>query len=338
MLVDIEDSRTLIPYLRNQGLIKFDEECNIELLSGGVSNKTVLLTKGKGVQWVIKQALDKLRVEEDWYCDESRITIEYQGLKWFSEILPKGSIPQPVFFDEGNHIFCMTAVPKPHYNLRTLILDEVINPILFKKLGVMLGVFQNAGRHSKEAKSLFHDKRFFIDLRMEPFYLFTASQIPEAERFLKDLVKRTLKISETISHGDYSPKNVLVRNDEVVLLDFEVTHYGDPAFDIGFFLCQVLSFANHLPHLKLGLQEAALAFWNSYIKTIGIVEAETEKRSVDHTLGCLLARVKGRSPVNFLTPDEQNRQVQLALEIIEKNILTIPKLVESFISKLNPPE
>lgn len=81
MLVDIEDSRTLFPYLRNQSHLKFNEECTIELLPGGVSNKTVLLTKEKGVQWVIKQALDKLRVEEDWYCDESRIAIEYQGLK-----------------------------------------------------------------------------------------------------------------------------------------------------------------------------------------------------------------------------------------------------------------
>jgi 5-methylthioribose kinase len=37
-------------------------------------------------------------------------------------------------------------------------------------------------------------------------------------------------------HGDFSPKNLLIYGNSLMLIDFEVGHYGDPAFDLGFFL------------------------------------------------------------------------------------------------------
>lgn len=334
MSVDIEDNSSLIVYLRGLKRIGPAEECSIELLTGGVSNKTVLLTRESGDQWVIKQALDKLRVKEDWYCDVERIIIEYKGMKWFSEALPKGAVPQPVFFDEKNHVFCMTAVLKPHENLKQLILHGDVRIELFRKLGHLLGTVQNAGRNSQEAISLFHDRQFFKDLRIEPYYQFTATQIPVTRTFYQSLIDRTLKVTETISHGDFSPKNVLVRDNDVVLLDFEVTHYGDSTFDVGFFLCQVFCFANHLQNVRQGMKNAALGFWNSYLETIGTVDSETEQRAVDHTIGCLMARVKGRSPVDFLTEGEQGRQIRIALESINEKISRIPELIEKFITNI----
>lgn len=335
MLVDIEDHSSLEIYLKHLGKIRKDEDCKSELLTGGVSNKTVLFTRQTGEQWVIKQALDKLRVKEDWFCDEARILIEYQGLKWFSEVLPSGTVPAPVFFDEENHVFCMTAIPSPHDNLRELILEGHIEPALFKRLGTLLGTFQRAGKNSTDAASLFGNRDFFKDLRIEPFYQFTAEQIPESKAFYDDLVLRTLAVAETVSHGDYSPKNVLIKDGDVVLLDFEVTHYGDPAFDVGFFLCQMLSFANHLKQKRKEIKDAAMLFWNSYFKEIGSLNGEAMQRAVDHTLGCLLARVKGRSPVNFLTKAEQDAQVDVVLEIIKYPVSTVPELIETFIHKLD---
>ncbi|MCO5236500.1 MAG: aminoglycoside phosphotransferase family protein [Chitinophagaceae bacterium] len=335
MAVDIENQSSLVSYLHSLSTIGREEDCTVDLLSGGVSNKTVLLTRSNGEQWVIKQALDKLRVKEDWYCDEKRIAIEYKALRWLFDVLPKGAVPAPVFFDDDNHVLCMVAVPPPHDNLKALILNGVVNPGLFKILGNLLGVMQHAGRSDREAISLFRDKQYFKNLRIEPFYQFTASQLPEAKIFYDTLVARSLGVTETVCHGDYSPKNVLVRNGDVVLLDYEVMHYGDPMFDIGFFLCQMLCFINHLENKRAELKDAALEFWNSYINSVGPVSVEAEHRAADHTLGCLLARVKGRSPVDFLTVREQHCQVKISLALTEERITRIPELIEKFVTKLS---
>lgn len=337
MLVDIEDHSSLKIYLEHLGKINRGENFKSELLTGGVSNKTVLLTRAGGDQWVIKQALDKLRVKEDWYCDTDRIITEYQGLKWFSEVLPPGSVPGPVFFDEENHVFCMTAVPLPHDNLRALILDDRIEIALFQKLGRLLGLFQEAGRKSDEARILFRRRDFFKDLRIEPFYEFTSEQLPHSRAFYNSLIARTLDVSETISHGDYSPKNVLVKDGDVVLLDFEVTHLGDPAFDIGFFLCQMLCFANHLKPHRIKIQQASNEFWKSYLSEVEPLRNGMMQRAVDHTLGCLLARVKGRSPVNFLMEAEQETQISITLRLIRERVSNVPDLIEKFIYYLDKP-
>jgi len=34
--------------------------------------------------------------------------------------------------------------------------------------------------------------------------------------------------------ADFSPKNILITDQGIHLVDFETAHYGDPAFDLGF--------------------------------------------------------------------------------------------------------
>ena len=46
------------------------------------------------------------------------------------------------------------------------------------------------------------------------------------------------RVSRT--HGDWSPKNLLVAPHEVWAIDWEVIHYGDPSFDVGFLLNHLL--------------------------------------------------------------------------------------------------
>lgn len=328
--LDIEDSDSLLDYLRLTGRISQGEKCAVEKLSLGVSNKTQLLTRESGEQWVIKQSLHKLRVRQDWFSSRERIQIEYEGLKWLSKTLMPGNVPEPVFFDNANFILCMRAVPRPHDNLKLLILKREIDIILFKKLGEMLGVIHKEGKRSEETRTLFANRTFFTDLRIEPFYEFTGKRIPGLNDFFHELITQTLKVQETIVHGDFSPKNILVRNGNVVLLDYEVMHYGDPAFDIGFFLCQMLSFTNHLPDVKEGLINASLAFWSSYSTTVERISDVTEERAVRHTIGCLLARIKGRSPVDFLTDEEQQRQINISGKLAGMLILKVPELIETF--------
>ena len=61
------------------------------------------------------------------------------------------------------------------------------------------------------------DKRHFRSLRLEPYYQYTARQLPAAAAFLDQLCLEADSIMETLVHGDFSPKNVLVRADRQLI-------------------------------------------------------------------------------------------------------------------------
>ena len=90
------------------------------------------------------------------------------------------------------------------------------------------------------------------------------SRSPPAAEFIRELVDQTRKRHITLVHGDFSPKNVLVHDDRLILLDHEVIHWGDPAFDVGFALTHLLSKAHHLPAHRERFTRAARRFWSAY--------------------------------------------------------------------------
>src|SRR5205823_5639992 len=99
---------------------------------------------------------------------------------------------------------------------------------------------------------------------LEPYYEFTAQRVSGARSFLELLIAETRATRTALVHGDYSPKNVLVFQDALVLVDHEVIHFGDPAFDVGFSLTHLLSKAHHLPERRAAFASAALEYWASY--------------------------------------------------------------------------
>ena len=337
MTVDIENIDSLVPYLRNRNVLDPLGNCSIQILRGGVSNKAIVVSRDHGEDIVIKQGLHKLRVDKAWFCDPKRLKIEYLAMQWLFNVLEKGSIPKPLFWDESLFILGMRAVPQPHQNLKSLLLNEKIDLRLIEKMGSNLAKIHVAGRQSEVARQTFANKSYFKDLRMEPYYVSTSEEIPALFGFFNNLAEETLQLNETIVHGDYSPKNMLVSNGRLVLLDHEVTHCGDPMFDIGFALCHLLSKANHLPNSKDRMIEAAQGFWNTYEHTCGSnsIMANCIARAVKHTMACLIARVKGKSPLEYLSGQEKERQLQCALDLIDKGIKTVPAFISEFSKKID---
>ena len=60
--LDIENHVALLIYLRERGRIEAGETPRMRDLGGGVSNRVVLVERKNGEDWVLKQALEKLRV------------------------------------------------------------------------------------------------------------------------------------------------------------------------------------------------------------------------------------------------------------------------------------
>jgi aminoglycoside phosphotransferase (APT) family kinase protein len=160
--------------------------------------------------------------------------------------------------------------------------------------------------------------------------------MPSAKPFLTALVADTLNRQETFVHGDFSPKNVLIYQHKPILLDHEVAHFGDPAFDLGFSLTHLLSKAHHLPSNRLIFFDAALRYWDTYFGLVRESPWSTglEHRAVKHTSACLLARAVGRSPLEYLNDSERAAQTHAALALIESAPATLSELVEIFARRI----
>jgi 5-methylthioribose kinase len=336
MELDIEDFDALRLYLMTQGHVKLDETVTFRNLPGGVSNRTVKVAWLDGRAWVLKQALEKLRVNIDWFSSPERIGVEAKALRWLNQLAPPGTTPAFVFEDMKSYLMGMEAIPDEHQNWKSLLLEGRIVTSHFEQFGLLLGsIHRKSSESGLEIRKEFADTTYFENLRLEPYYLYTAQTTAEASRFLESLARETLSHRDCLVHGDFSPKNTLVYQGKLILLDYEVVHFGDPAFDVGFAMTHFLSKAHHMPRDRARLASAAELFWQVYHEEItGLSWSDTvESRAVHHTLACLLARVAGKSPLEYLTASEKTRQREIVLALIKRPPGSVPDLITDFIHK-----
>ncbi|MSU21758.1 MAG: hypothetical protein EXS30_10230 [Pedosphaera sp.] len=332
-VLDIEKSDNLLRYLHEHGHLEPGEVPTIVPLSGGVSNRTMLVERSDGTAFVIKQALEKLRVEADWRSDPNRSHREALGLTWLARLGPPGTITPLLFEDTDQHLLAMQAVARPHENWKSRLMAGGLELSHVKQFGQLLGTIHRRSREQRpELEPVFDDRSYFESLRIEPYYRYTAERNRETSIFFTNLISETAATREALVHGDYSPKNILIHQNTLVLLDHEVIHFGDPAFDIGFSLTHLLSKAHHLDSSRERFLEGARVYWKTYQTAAGELgfTADFEPRAVRHTLGCLLARVDGRSPLEYFTTAERNRQRAVVLPLLKSPPDRMLTLIERF--------
>jgi 5-methylthioribose kinase len=289
-------SANLAGYLRSLG---HPGHWTATALGGGVSNSVFLAECGDR-RWVVKQALAKLRVEEDWFADPARIHRECAAIDKLGPLLPPGAVPKVVFEDRDNFIYAMEAAPRGSVDWKSLLLRGEISEAVARRAGAILRAVVEVSRRSDQWSREFGDQACFDQLRLDPYYRFTASRHPDlADRF-QDRIDACGRNRTSLVHGDFSPKNLLVSpGGEMTLIDFEVIHFGDPAFDTAFLLNHLALKSAHRPQDAAAYQRAAAAFWSEMSATV------SERDTILH-LGCLqLARVDGKSPAEYLTPAER---------------------------------
>jgi 5-methylthioribose kinase len=335
--LDIERLEELLPYLRALGRIDADETPVVVPLKGGVSNRTVLVERASGERWVLKQALAKLRVDVEWHSDPARSSREALGIRHLSTLAPAGTITPLVFEDPDQHLLAMQAVPEPHENWKDVLMAGRIELNHVEQFGALLGTIHRRSIESAEPLSeTFEDRSFFESLRLEPYYAYAATQVPEAAEFLERLIVATRGRRSALVHGDYSPKNILIHEGRLVLLDHEVIHWGDFAFDVGFALAHLLSKGHHFTARRLEFGQASWRFFEFYKAAMGPRWIEfLEGHCISHALGCLLARVAGRSKLEYLDERERQRQRTVVVEIMNNPPATIQSLLQQFFSGLD---
>jgi len=330
-MLNIEQSDALLAYLHAGGHITPEQTPLLHNLAGGVSNRTVLVQHADGTAWVMKQALEKLRVKVDWFSSPARIHREAAGLRWMQSAVPDDA-PPLIFEDQDQHLLAMMAVPQPHTNWKTQLLQGAVEQRYVEQFGWLLGTIQRLALEIPETQTLFADRSFFETLRVEPYYSYSAAQVPSAAGFINSLIEATRTRNLTLVHGDYSPKNVLIYDSRLILLDYEVIHWGDPAFDVGFSLTHFLSKAHALAAHRAQFIAAAQIYWQSYwqqVKNLPFA-ADLEAFAVRHTLACLLARVAGRSPLEYLDAAQRAHQQAVVLQLMAALPTSVDELVDGY--------
>jgi aminoglycoside phosphotransferase (APT) family kinase protein len=336
--LDIERPGELVAWLRLSGRISPDETPAVRPLSGGVSNRAMVVRRPGGDTWVVKQALERLRVATVWRSSPERIHREAAGLRWIAALCGPQVVPELIFEDRAAHVIGMRYVPEPHDNLKVLLLAGRVDHAHVEGLGALLGrLHARAAGRLADIRPELGDRSFFESLRVEPYYAYSADRVPAAASFLAALVAETQAVADTLVHGDYSPKNVLVHDGRLVLLDHEVCHVGDPAFDVGFAICHLLSKGHALPAHRETFGAAASGFWDAYARARAAERwpaGDLEPRAARHGLGCLLARVAGRSPLEYLDDAARARQRDAVLPLLGDPPATVRGLAAAFLERV----
>jgi aminoglycoside phosphotransferase (APT) family kinase protein len=273
---------------------------HVRQLAGGVS-ALVGVVEGGHEPWVIKAPLGQLSVDDEWLADRSRGANEAAILAQLDGQLGPIRTPRLLFYDDDNVLFGEEFIAPPTLNYKDELLAGRGHAQRATALGIALATL-----HRIDPPSVLDGpgpRDLFEALRLDPYYRVTAERRPELRDGLLALVEETVNVARpTLVHGDLSPKNVLVTPTSLVLLDWEVIHVGDPAFDRGMMGAHFLLKAiYHGPGRAAMVVKAARNFWSAY------EGPADEERSIRHLGAVVVARLYGKSRVDYLV-DETSRQ------------------------------
>jgi len=295
-------------FLIRAGLAAHGEDSQWTPLTGGVSSD-IWRVDLPGRSLCVKRALSRLKVAAEWRAPVSRNIYEWRWLCFAHQTSPE-SVPRPLAHDEEAGALAMEFLqPEANPVWKTQLMRGQIELSVAQSVGRMLAHLHAASAFEPVLMNRFDTSENFMALRIEPYLLSTAAHHPQVEKQLRQLAQRTIDAHIALVHGDVSPKNILVGQGGPVLLDAECAWFGDPAFDLAFCL-------NHLLLKCLVITERRADYLNCYA---GLVESylahvnweplpEIEGRTASLLPALMLARVDGKSPVEYLN-DERHKQL-----------------------------
>ena len=287
------------------------------VLAGGVSNTVVLIEDGTQ-RIVLKQALPRLRVRDEWLADRVRVLREWQVISALGAVLPRQRLPQLLFCDEPNFLYAMRAAPEGSEDWKSILLAGRCDGDTARQAGAILGLATRATWGEPAFEQLFSDRTAFDQLRTDPYYGTIARRHPVVARRVERWVAESAARNVAMVHGDWSPKNLLVGASGIVCIDFECAHFGDPSYDAGFLLNHLILKAFHRPAIAasyLRLARTAFCWTIAMLPPSGL--AWYEAASVRHLAFLMLARIDGKSPAEYLDDRQRTAVRSLALSLID---------------------
>lgn len=314
--------------LTELGLIATDDSLEICRLTGGVASDIVRV-RVDGNDICVKFALPKLRVQADWYAPVHRNAAEYAWLEVAADIAPHSAI-KLLGRSAHHHGFAMEFLDDNGiYLWKNALLSNAADQGEAGRVGELIGRIQAASTGSDFDTRPFQNSADFMALRIEPYLLHTAACHGEVANELQVLAAQLHESRQVLVHGDVSPKNIFFRHNRAVVLDAECATLGDASFDIAFCLNHLVLKAIHLPGSQVRYWQNIRQLWSSYSPFI-IWEAKgsVEARTCRLLPALLLARVDGKSPVDYLKPSERDTARRIALRLIKSPVSCVDELLQ----------
>lgn len=284
-------------------------------LEGGVASDIRVIDEGYG-PIVIKHALSKLRVKADWFSDPNRSNTEVAALEAAAELMGAAAVPKILWSDAEHNSFAMEFVGPPFTNWKGELLSGNVCPAVAAQAGRILARMHRNSAGRDDIRGRFDDVTNFEELRIEPFFARTAASCPEIADDIVSAAEGMRKRREALVHGDYSPKNLLTDGQDIVVLDWEVAHWGDPRFDIAFCLSHLILKAHRRGADHYAFIEAASAFADAYRSE----NPGPWDRDLVTLVGCLMTtRLFGPSPIDYLDQIDVLATAMLAKELVRGN-------------------
>lgn len=298
----------MLALLRRAGLAAADEEPHAEPLKGGVSSDIWRVDLARGPV-CIKQALERLRVEEHWEAPVERNRYEYEWFRTAAAAVPH-AVPRVLAQADG--VFVMEYLePSRHPVWKEKLRHGEADPEFAARVGETLSAIHDATARRDDLAQLFATDDIFYAIRLEPYLVFSGERHRDLQGALGNLVRRTAATKHCLVHGDVSPKNILVGPRGPVFLDAECAWYGDPAFDLAFCLNHLLLKCLWVRDSQAKFLECFDALAHAYLAHAAWENALLlEGRTASLLPGLLLARVDGKSPVEYITTEKDKRAIR----------------------------
>ena len=333
--------QNLHAYLAARGLAKQGDAISVRELGGGVSNIVLLLEwrDAPDRRWVLKQSLEKLRVQDDWRSERTRIHREAEAIEALRPALGEAALPEIIHIDRENFVYVMTAAPAGATSWKEQLLTGEVDVRVAAQAGLLLARMIKASRADAALREQFADRTVFDQLRIDPYYRTTAQRHPDVRAALVQLVANSWNIQSALVHGDYSPKNMLVRDGQIFLIDFEVIHWGDPAFDTGFLLNHLFLKSFHQPQFAASYFSAVRGFWKTLSAEVPeLVNRGFEALTLRHLGGLMLARIDGKSPAEYIRDEDVKEQVRaVAKGILREQLQRLDDVIQLVQSHIQEP-
>jgi 5-methylthioribose kinase len=249
------DELNLPTYLKDLGLVTHVE--NVEVLPAGSGNINWVrraVASDIGRSWVVKQARSTLEAFPEYSAPTQRIEFETRYFREVSHFDNERVCPRIEHFDSDNHVLVLEDLSDCH-RMDDLLGSNRDVSASAARIGRFLGRIHDQTSdvdladqfQNRQMQRLHGDHIFWLPYRENDFPLSPAiAELAASIRNNANIIsiidaayRRYLEPKGSLIHADVQPTNVLIGESGPKLLDAEIAHVGDPAFDIGVWLAHL---------------------------------------------------------------------------------------------------
>jgi fructosamine-3-kinase len=282
---------------------------------------------------VVKRARSAFKVAADWQVNPDRVLSEINWHNFVRPFLPE-SVPKILAVAPAYHAFSMAMLDFPLWKAE--LLEGHVEQNFAMQVAQQLARIHSISSGRQEVREQFSYDDLFFAQRVDPYFLTTADRNTGIKDLLTELGNRLLLTKQALMHGDVSPKNILIGKAGPVFLDAETACYGDPAFDMAFCLTHLLLKSLLLPGQRPLLITVSKIMFTTYLASVDWEDnIHLAKRITRLLPAIMLARVDGKSPVEYLDSKQQEQVRKFCVPVIRSNVSDMDRLIHDWSKEIH---